>query len=511
MTTDPTDTAVLAALLELADAMRTAENPEATAEAVDKARREIPKLRAAVDVARELDADPDPPEPAPPELLPDLGAVSAALDAPDAAAWLTARARELGPVATDAEALRRVLRYGHREEPAPAPLAEAAGRELERRERGARRMERSATLAADPRPRADEAAGDVVERVKDARTAAREARGALAEARTMREVVTGAQHAEPVTDWTGDPPPPRAWLLAGGWLAAGRVHLLTGKGGRGKSRLALQVAAALAADGDEWPLPWRAQDARAVPVRGAGVVDHPPTLPQTAARGVPVVVASWEDERDEVHRRLLAGHVAVDRLGDRLHYVDVATWGPLWAPAAGGSGHVQTLAELTGAGRRLRRLCERRGARLLIVDPLAAAYGSDENVRGMVRQFVTSWDAWGRATDCAVLLIAHPPKAIAAGRGDDDWWSGSTDWQAAVRGALVIRHEDAKPAELAKNGKRATPAQSARTWLQCMKGNYGPAPEPVDLLADGVKWWAARGSAAEAKANGTADKSNPYA
>ena len=59
-----------------------------------------------------------------------------------------------------------------------------------------------------------------------------------------------------------------------------------------------------------------------------------------------------------------------------------------------GTAHVQTVAELTAAGRRLRRLCERVGARLLVVDPLAAAYGSDENTRGLVRQYMASWDAW---------------------------------------------------------------------------------------------------------------------
>ena len=103
---------------------------------------------------------------------------------------------------------------------------------------------------------------------------------------------------------------------------------------------------------------------------------------------MPVVVASWEDEAAEVHRRLIAQPVPVPELADRLHYVDAAEWGPLWAPV--GTAHVQTVAELTAAGRRLRRLCERVGARLLVVDPLAAAYGSDENVRAW---FGSTWQA----------------------------------------------------------------------------------------------------------------------
>ena len=43
------------------------------------------------------------------------------------------------------------------------------------------------------------------------------------------------------TDWTAEPGP-RQWLVDG-WLPAGRVALLSGQGGAGKSRLALQLAA----------------------------------------------------------------------------------------------------------------------------------------------------------------------------------------------------------------------------------------------------------------------------
>lgn len=137
---------------------------------------------------------------------------------------------------------------------------------------------------------------------------------------------------------------------------------------------------------------------------------------------------------------------------------------------------MQTVAELTGAGRRLRRRCERAKARLLVIDPLAAAYGSDENVRALVRQYMASWDAWGRAHKCAVLMIAHPPKQTA-GKGDDDgWWSGSTDWPAAARGAWALRHE------------KATGKNPERTWLECPKASYGLSPDPVFLVADGVAW-----------------------
>ena len=48
-------------------------------------------------------------------------------------------------------------------------------------------------------------------------------------------------------DWTpADGWPAREWLIPG-WLPVGRLGMLSGRGGRGKSRLALQLAARLAA------------------------------------------------------------------------------------------------------------------------------------------------------------------------------------------------------------------------------------------------------------------------
>ena len=484
MNDELTRTRTRAALIDLDEAHRKLIDP-ATPQPDHKAAQDaLPALLRAAREALELhaDPDPDPPEPEAVDLLADPANVAAALDAPDppgAAQYLADLALRSGAQTAGPEALRRVLRLGHRDEAAAPELVEIADRELRRRERAARRAERLALLDAD----AIEADGG-----EAARKRLRDARTALDAVRAMRPVVSVARHAEPVTDWTGEPPD-REWLLPG-WLAVGRVHLLTGSGGRGKSRLALQLAAALASDAPAWPVPWQEG------ARGLLPSDrHPPTLPRTGA-AVPVVIASWEDEADEVHRRLIAQPVPVLELADRLHYVDAAEWGPLWAPV--GTAHVQTVAELTAAGRRLRRLCERVGARLLVVDPLAAAYGSDENVRGMVRQYMASWDAWGRAQRCAVLMIAHPPKATAAGAGDD-WWSGSTDWPAAARSAWALRHATATEAVNKK------PAAPERTWLECMKASYGMAPDPVHLAADGVTWratWEPKPEAPADKANG---------
>ena len=507
MSDELTRTRTRAALADLAEAQGAIADPATLQPDHEEAQAALPELLRAARVALELTADPDPPEPEALDLLADPTNVAAALDAPDPAQHLADLAMRSDAPVSRPEALRRVLRAGHGDEAAPADLVEIADRELRRRERAARRAERLALIEAD----VDEGAAG-----KAARERLRAARTALDAVRAMRPVVTVAQHAAPVTDWTGDPPP-REWLLDG-WLAVGRVHLLTGAGGRGKSRLALQLAAALAstyeapaAPGERlpeaaWPVPWATKDELRTALPGA-TVDHPPTLPPTGAVGVPVVVASyasWEDERAEVHRRLQAQPVPVEALGDRLHYVDAAEWGPLWAPV--GTAHVQTAgAELTAAGRRLRRLCERVGARLLVIDPLAAAYGSDENVRALVRQYMASWDAWGRAHGCAVLMIAQPPKPptnATPASEKDRYYSGTTDWPAAARSGWAMFHA---PARAAGKGKNGDPARAERTWLECMKANYGTPPDSVYLEADGVTWRAIREPQPEApaaKANG---------
>ena len=270
-----------------------------------------------------------------------------------------------------------------------------------------------------------------------------------------------------VTTWGNRTPEPRRWLI-NERLPAGRVALLTGEGGAGKSRLALQLAAGVASAGHqgEWigsPGPG--------PIMGLG--DAVPS------NGATVVFASWEDEPEEFYRRLsqISGKAAPwvePETLDTLRIVNLVGEGPVWAPPQG--RHISTMAELTVTGERLRRLCEQEDARLLVLDPLAAAYAADENSRGLVRAFISHWDAWGQANDCAVLILAHPPKSAGT------TYAGSTDWHGAVRALWTLRPEIDKSDDSAP-----------RTWkLEFVKGNYGPRPDPLRLRWDtsggGLRW-----------------------
>ena len=254
------------------------------------------------------------------------------------------------------------------------------------------------------------------------------------------------------------PPTARDWLVHN-WLPAGRAGMLVGAGGTGKSKLALQLACGVASGHGKW-----------LPGGDSDTADDMPSAPQ---KQQVVVIASWEDETDEAERRLYwmahedGGNLPWawgDQLEDRLHWLDIRSRGPLWGPIEDGSRHVATRGALTPAGRRLRHYCESVKARLLVLDPVAAAYGSDENVRALVRQFMADWDAWAQGADCAVMLIAHPPKSAAD-------YSGSTDWQGASRWLWTVK-KTALPDPTAL-GSRVPARKGVKLTLE--KSNYSLA------------------------------------
>ena len=264
------------------------------------------------------------------------------------------------------------------------------------------------------------------------------------------------------TDWTGDPER-REWL-AEVWLAAGRVTLLAAHGGSAKSLFALQLASVVAS--------------------GQGFVatgaKAPAMLPATqAAKGKAprlcgeagvVVFVTWEDEGAEVLRRLswlpetTNGSVR-DVVENRLHIVDLAGRGALWGPAD--SGHRDTVATLTATGAAVEAYVRKVQPRLIVIDPVAAAYGGNENDRGAVRAWLSHLNALAAETGAAVLLVAHPPK----GR-DADHYSGSTDWHNGVR-ALWTLGPAAVPRYVGKPNGKGEPKNAAEA--QCLtleKANY---------------------------------------
>ena len=238
----------------------------------------------------------------------------------------------------------------------------------------------------------------------------------------------------------------RDWLIPG-WLPGNTVTLFAGPGGVGKSRMALQLAAALALGYEG--MPW--QDGERL----------------NGQDGRRVVYASYEDETTESEKRLLQGGRRMGWMrysdlyaSDRLRLVDLQGQGPIWSiPPAKAQGTE------TPAGRWLKRQSAQWGAGLLIIDNAAAAFGGNENARAEVRQFVGDLDAWARREKCAVLILGHPPKY------SDAPYSGSTDWQAAARMLWSLKEEN-------------TGGHS----LQVVKSNYAPAPAKAHLKQEDGAW-----------------------
>lgn len=279
-------------------------------------------------------------------------------------------------------------------------------------------------------------------------------------------------------------PEPRKWLVEG-LIPRGRVTMLSADGDVGKSRLMLQLAATIATGGGYWPPQW--SGGRFAPKPGVWVEG-----PGDGKTPENVLVVTWEDERDEVRRRLGWAANARSRSGDvhgikgealkeparnRIDVLDMRRERQaLWGPKQGGSGHIATGGELTTAGRSVMASLPNYAA--CIVDPLAAAFMSDENSRGLVREFASAVDLAAEEADCSIVLVSHPPKP----RGkESSSYSGTTDWRNSVRCLLTLKYE--KTSFVRQDGRtqdgreEETDEEKARIEaprLVCEKANYAP-------------------------------------
>ena len=293
----------------------------------------------------------------------------------------------------------------------------------------------------------------------------REAEGELAAWLADRAATEAVAPYSDALTWAQLPDPaPQPWVVQW-WLPLGHVTLLSGTGGFGKSRLGLQLGVA-AASGGGAGAKWLDGPSRAegLPLLGESV----------ASTGVPVLYASWEDRHRTFSLRLLQitdsyhnDWVTRERVGDRLRVLDMSHRGPLWGPSTG--RHVSTAATLLEAGHRIRATAEEMQAVVVVVDPLAAAFASNENDRALVRGFVADFDAWASAQSLAVFIIGHPSMA-----GAEKGYAGSTDWHNSVRARWSLSKEKVGKAP----PRNALDRRPERWRLHLAKSNLGPWPVP---------------------------------
>jgi len=151
-----------------------------------------------------------------------------------------------------------------------------------------------------------------------------------------------------------------------------------------------------------------------------------------------------------------------------LHYVNMRPAGGLWGAEQG--AHTSTTGSWLEGGRALLNYAAAARARLLVVDPLAAAFVQNENDRALVRAFLSALDQWAEDRACAVLIISHPPKIDSA-------QGGSIDWRNGVQAVWTLETALVKD----KEGRKPVPAPGGERVLQVDKLNEGAVPPPVYL------------------------------
>jgi RecA-family ATPase len=239
------------------------------------------------------------------------------------------------------------------------------------------------------------------------------------------------------SQWEGALIEDRRWIVHNR-IPVGEPGIMSGDGGTGKTKLALQLGAAVSAELPDWV---------------GGVVE---------THG-PVLVFSAEEKLKEMHRRMrdVLEHrgLSFKDLRGRLHFICDHSDPVLGA--VGRTGVVQPTMSLL----RLEKTVELIRPAMVVVENAADVYSGNESDRPNVTRFVRS--LLGRLTvpcSSTVMLIQHPS---LSGLNDGTGRAGSTGWNNSGRwrnNFTTIKDDD-----------------SGLRQLEIIKNNYGPVGEKVRL------------------------------
>ncbi|MDT7953055.1 MAG: helicase RepA family protein [Acetobacteraceae bacterium] len=259
------------------------------------------------------------------------------------------------------------------------------------------------------------------------------------------------------------PPPELDFVLPG--LLASTLGVLVSPGGAGKSMLALQLAACVAAGRSLWGL-----------------------LPSDPKAGTVIVVSAEDPAPILKHRLHSLARVPCDAKGYRWH-ADAEAVSRYRIKAAQGTGFglgtwTGTTFEPSPEFERLRLEVEAARPRLVIVDTLNRCLaGISENDNAALGRIVSALEAMLAPAGAAGLVLHHVSKGAAReGQGDE---------QQAARGAGAIT-DNARwqgnliglPRDEAK--ARGIPDEDRRRWVRwaVSKSNYSPPPPDCWLWRD---------------------------
>lgn len=211
------------------------------------------------------------------------------------------------------------------------------------------------------------------------------------------------------------------WLWPG-WLAAGKLHILAGRPGTGKTTIALALAATITT-GSKWPDSVQ------------------------ASRGSVVIWSGEDDAADTLAPRLRAAGADMAR----VHIVRGTRQGPdlcAFDPAT----------DTVALGEALAGIPD---VRLLIVDPIVSAVVGDSHKNAEVRRGLQPLVNLALSHRCALVGITHFTKGTA-GSDPLDRVTGSLAFGALARLVMVTAKTEAKDDE------------PARRFLARAKSNIGP-------------------------------------
>jgi RecA-family ATPase len=244
-----------------------------------------------------------------------------------------------------------------------------------------------------------------------------------------------------ISNWDNELPPPRQWAVLDRFPLR-QTSLFSGEGSAGKSALQLHLSVAHVL-GRDW----------------LG------TMPELG----PAIYADAEDDRDEIHRRLVA---ILDHY--RATFEDVHKGGLHLISLA---GHNAVLAIAGRAGKieptpLYKQLLEAAGdirPKMIGIASAANVYAGSELERSQVQQFISLLTKLAIVANGAVVLISHPS---LTGINTDTGLSGNTAWHNSVRARCYLKGVKPEAGGEPDNDLRE---------LTFKKNNYGPISASVVL------------------------------
>jgi len=275
-----------------------------------------------------------------------------------------------------------------------------------------------------------------------------------AEANLKRDSSRAAQFDPPQENLTvicasNIKPEPIQWLWSG-WLARGKLHVLAGSPGTGKTTLAIALAGVVTS-GSRWP-------------------DGTP-----AEQGNVLIWSGEDDPRDTLLPRLLAAE------GDRDKTFFIA--------GVTGEHGERAFDPARDVDKLESRIKEIGNVRLLIVDPIVNAVAGDSHKNTEVRRALAPLVELAQKHDIAVLGISHFSKGTG-GREPLERVTGSLAFGALARIVLVAAKGKAEndteaPVRLFARAKsNIGPDDGGFEYLI----EYGPAPGFEEIETSWVRW-----------------------